>query len=181
MALESTHGYLPNGKAICYNLSISPGGVMADTSKSALELLEQMRTERAELDMLIQGLEKRLGIVAQSNESNSSMSSSPRVTVSLDSIPVGFFHNLSQVAATEKLLRMSPGHPLTTNEILDTFRKSGMEVHAKHAVTGLYTALRRNPKFERVAGSAWGLAEWYPQKRRQKDEESAADDGEKEK
>jgi hypothetical protein len=144
---------------------------MVDTSKSALELLEQLRVERADLDMLIQGLEKRLGIVAQSKEPNSSMASSPRVTVSLDSIPVGFFHNLSQVAAAEKLLRMSSGHPLTTNEILDAFRKSGMEVTAKHAVTGLYTSLKRNPKFERVAGQAWGLAEWYPEKRRKKEEE----------
>jgi len=144
---------------------------MADTSKSALELLEQLRMERSELDMLIQGLEKRLGIVAQSQEPNSSMASSPRVTVSLDSIPVGFFHNLSQVAATEKLLRMSPGHPLTTNEILDAFRKSGMGITAKHAVTGLYTSLTRNPKFERVAGKAWGLAEWYPEKRRKKEDE----------
>ena len=144
---------------------------MADTSKSALELLEQLRAERSELDMLIQGLEKRLGIVAQPQESNSSMASSPRVTVSLDSIPVGFFHNLSQVAATEKLLRLSPGHPLTTNEILDAFRKSGMEITAKHAVTGLYTSLTRNPKFERVAGKAWGLAEWYPEKRRKKEED----------
>jgi hypothetical protein len=144
---------------------------MADTSKSALELLEQLRAERSELDVLIQGLEKRLGIVAQPQESNSSMASSPRVTVSLDSIPVGFFHNLSQVAATEKLLRMSSGHPLTTNEILDAFRKSGMAITAKHAVTGLYTSLKRNPRFERVAGQAWGLAEWYPEKRRKREDE----------
>jgi hypothetical protein len=139
---------------------------MVDSSKSALELLEQLRTERAELDMLIQGLEKRLGIVAQAGESNSSTASVPRVTVSLDSIPVGFFHNLSQVAATEKLLRTNPGHPLTTTEILDAFRRSGIEMTSKNAATILYTSLKRNPRFERVAGSAWGLAEWYPQKKK---------------
>jgi hypothetical protein len=143
---------------------------MADTSKSALELLEQLRTERTELDSLIQGLEKRLGIVAQVGDVNSTTANVPRVTVSLDSIPVGFFHNLSQVAATEKLLRMNPGHPLSTTEILDAFRKSGMEPSSKNAATILYTSLKRNPKFERVAGSAWGLAEWYPQKRKLKDE-----------
>lgn len=139
---------------------------MVDSSKSALELLEQLRVERTELDALIQGLEKRLGVVAQATESNSSTANLPRVTVSLDSIPVGFFHNLSQVAATEKLLRMNPGHPLTTTEILDAFRKSGVEMTSKNAATILYTSLKRNPRFERVAGSAWGLAEWYPQKKK---------------
>ena len=34
---------------------------MNDTTKSALELLEQLRQERDELNILIQGLEKRLG------------------------------------------------------------------------------------------------------------------------
>jgi hypothetical protein len=143
---------------------------MVDSSKSALELLEQLRSERTELDVLIQGLEKRLGVVAPTTESNSSIANLPRVTVSLDSIPVGFFHNLSQVAATDKLLRMNPGHPLTTTEILAAFRKSGMEMTSKNAATILYTSLKRNPKFERVAGSAWGLSEWYPQKKRPKDE-----------
>jgi len=115
-------------------------------------------------------LEKRLGVVPQGGDVNSTTANVPRVTVSLDSIPVGFFHNLSQVAATEKLLRMNPGHPLTTTEILDAFRKSGMETTSKNAATILYTSLKRNPKFERVAGSAWGLSDWYPQKRKPKDE-----------
>ena len=150
---------------------------MADSEKTALELLEQLRAERSELEVLIQGLEKRLGVVPQNKESNSSIASSPRVTVSIDSIPVGFFHNLSQVAATEKLLQMSYGHPLSTHEILDAFRKSGMEVNAKHATTALYTALNRSPKFERVAGKAWGLSEWYPEKRRKKEDKTEEDSG----
>ncbi len=148
---------------------------MPDSEKTALELLEQLRTERSELDALIQGLEKRLGVVSKNNEPNSSIASSPRVTVSIDSIPVGFFHNLSQVAAAEKLLQMSVGHPLSTNEILDAFRKSGMEVNARHASTALYTALNRSPKFERVAGKAWGLSEWYPEKRKKKEEKPEED------
>jgi hypothetical protein len=143
---------------------------MVDSSKSALELLETLRSERAELDSLIQGLEKRLGVVPPAMESSPATANAPRVTVSLDSIPVGFFHNLSQVSATEKLLRMNPGHPLSTTEILDAFRKSGVELTSRNAATILYTSLKRNPKFERVAGSAWGLAEWYPQKRKSKEE-----------
>lgn len=139
---------------------------MDPSNKTALELLEQLRTERAELDLLIRGLEKRLGVISASSESDSGQSNTPKVTVSLDNIPVGFFHNLSQGAAAEKLLRMNEGHPLTTNEIMDAFRKSGMDVSGKNAVTILYNALKRSPRVERVAGKAWGLSEWYPEKRK---------------
>jgi hypothetical protein len=142
---------------------------MEANGKTALELLEQLRQERAELDTLIKGLEKRLGVVPAIGEQSSGQSSGPRVTVSLDSIPVGFFHNLSQAAAAEKLLRMNEGHPLTTNEIMDAFRKSGMDVSGKNAITILYNALKRSSnKFERVAGKAWGLAEWYPERKKRK-------------
>jgi hypothetical protein len=150
-----------------------------DTPKTALDLLEQLRSEREELDALIKGLEKRLGIAATSNSQDSSQAVTPKVTVSLDSIPVGFFHNLSQTAAADKLLRMNPGHPLMTGEIMDAFRKSGMEMSGKNALTILYTSLKRSPRFERVAGKAWGLAEWYPQNRKKKEqneEESSEDE-----
>jgi len=36
-------------------------------------------------------------------------------------------------------------------------------------MTILYTALKRGTKFERVAGKAWGLAEWYPEKCKKKE------------
>jgi hypothetical protein len=143
---------------------------MDPSNKTALELLEQLRTERAELEMLIRALEKRLGVVPGNGEGDPSQSNTPRVTVSLDNIPVGFFHNLSQAAAAEKLLRMNDGHPLTSNEIMDAFRKSGMNVSGKNALTILYNALKRSSKFERVAGKAWGLSEWYPQTRKKKEQ-----------
>jgi hypothetical protein len=151
---------------------------MDPSNKTALELLEQLRDERAELDVLIRGLEKRLGVAQNGVEGDVGQSNLPRVTVSLDSIPVGFFHNLSQAAAAEKLLRMNEGHPLTTNEIMDAFRKSGMDVSGKNALTILYNALKRSPKFERVAGKAWGMTEWYPQSRKKKEqsEESSEDE-----
>jgi len=145
---------------------------MENANKTALELLEQLRIEKTELDVLIRGLEKRLGVVSANNEADSSTpQSAPRVTVTLDNIPVGFFHNLSQAAAAEKLLRMNEGHPLTTNEILDAFRKSGMDVSGKNAVTILYNSLSRGNRFERVAGKAWGLAEWYPEGRKKKEQQ----------
>ncbi|MGA9545498.1 MAG: hypothetical protein WBQ85_18130 [Candidatus Sulfotelmatobacter sp.] len=143
---------------------------MADNTNNALQLLEDFRRERDELNLVIKALERRLGIIpAVTDSETANPESSPRVTVSIDNIPVGFFHNMSQSAAAEKLLRMNPGHPLTTNEILEAFKKSGIAT-GKNAVTILYTALKRGNKFERVAGKAWGLAEWYPQKKRQKEE-----------
>jgi hypothetical protein len=135
--------------------------------RGALELLENIRKERDELNTLIAGLEKRLGI-APAQAANDPTPVTPRVTVTVDSIPVGFFHNLSQTAAAEKLLRLNPGQPLATGEILDAFRKSGLQVNPKNAPTILYTMLGRNPKFVRLAKKAWGLAEWYPEKRSKK-------------
>lgn len=149
-------------------IRIIGGAVMADTAKGVLELLEQLRQERDELNALIQGLEKRVGVVQQSDEKNASLIA-PRITISVDAIPVGFFHNLSQTEAAEKLLRLNDRTPLKTKEILDAFRKSGLQVHPKSASTILYTALSRNPKFERVSGKAWGLTEWYPGRKRRKD------------
>jgi len=140
-------------------------------NRTALELLQQLRDERAELDLLIKGLEKRLGIVSANIDGEVNQAATPRVRVSLDSIPVGFFHNLSQAAAAEKLLRMNEGRPLKTKEIMDAFRKSGMAVTGKNALTILYTSLKRSPKFERVARKAWGLAEWYPQSRKKKEQD----------
>jgi hypothetical protein len=149
---------------------------MTETPKGVLELLEQLRQERSELDSLIRGLEKRLGIVSEPTDSDISTLSSPRVKVSIDSVPVGFFHNMSQADAAEKLLRLNPGHPLSTNEMLEAFRKSGMQVNPKNSVSILYTTLKRNSKFERVAGKKWGLAEWYPNKKR-RPEDGAQNDG----
>ena len=54
--------------------------------------------------------------------------------------------------------------------------KAGMPAHGKNAVTILYTALKRGTaKFERVAGKAWGLSEWYPEKRKKKEEKGEDD------
>jgi hypothetical protein len=141
---------------------------MSESQKSLLEFLEQLRREREELEVLIRGVEKRLGIVNEARQ-ESGNPSTPKINVSVESIPVGFFHNLSQADATEKLLQLNPGHPLTTPEIVDALRRSGMHLNSKNAVTIMYTTLNRNPKFERVADKAWGLSEWYPVGKKRKD------------
>jgi len=84
---------------------------MTETPKGVLESLEQLRQERDELNVLIQGLERRLGVVSNEHQTEAAQAKTPRVTVSVDSIPVGFFHNLSQADATE--LRHYPAHQNT--------------------------------------------------------------------
>ncbi len=148
---------------------------MAETPKGVLELLEQLRSERDELNTLILGLERRLGIVP-ADKADSQTGPSPKITVSIGSIPVGFFHNMSQTDAAEKLLRLNPSQPLSTKEILDAFRKSGLVSTSKNALTILYTTLKRSPRFERVAGKAWGLSEWYPDRRKKREDENAESD-----
>jgi hypothetical protein len=71
--------------------------------KGALDLLEELRHERDELDTLIRGLEKRLGIVPE-NVQVESMPTPARVSQSVNSIPLGFFHNMTQADAADKLL-----------------------------------------------------------------------------
>ncbi len=143
---------------------------MFEAQKGLLEFLEQLRKERDELEVLIKGVEKRLGIASDSDSLDTPVTATPRVTVSIDSISVGFFHNLRQSEAAEKLLRLNRSHALTTKEIVDVLRKSGMELKSKNAITIMYNTLKRSTKFERVAGKAWGLSEWYPEKKRRGEE-----------
>lgn len=139
---------------------------MSDSNKSAMQLLEQLRKERDEINALIQALERKFGISSSPQISEfDDVEGHPGVPTAT-SIPIGFFHNLSQAAAAEKLLRTNSGQALTTGEILDAFRSSGMEVNSKNAATILYTALKRSPKFERIGSKAWGLKEWYPDRRK---------------
>jgi hypothetical protein len=142
---------------------------MADSKKSALEFLDELKTERDELNALIQGLEKRLGVSTMQQLSNLDEEETPRGATPRDAAftpEVGFFHNLSQAAAAEKLLKINPGRAYTTGQILEAFRSSGMPLNPKNSVQILYTALKRSPKFERVGGKAWGLTEWYPEKKK---------------
>jgi len=148
---------------------------MADSRKSAVEFLEELRKERDELNGLIKALEKRLGSPAAGpvgfDDDEEAVAEIPTEAP----IPIGFFHNLSQAAAAEKLLKMNKDQPLSTARILEAFKNSGMQLNPKNSVQILYTALKRSPKFERV-GKVWGLKEWYPEKRRKKDDKEEEED-----
>lgn len=139
---------------------------MAESTKSAVQVLREMKKERDELNFAIQALERRLGITGTETERTVDEIDEQQVFSGSGVIPIGFFHNLSQAAAAEKLLKMNPNQALTTAQILEAFRNSGMNVNPKNALTILYTALKRSPKFERVGSKAWGLKEWYPERKR---------------
>jgi len=64
----------------------------------------------------------------------------------------------------------------TTAQILQAFQNSGMKLNPNNALTILYTALKRSPKFERVGNKAWGLKEWYPERRKKISNEKDASD-----
>jgi hypothetical protein len=152
------------------------GFQMADSKKTALEVLEEMRKERDELNGMIQAFERRLGISSKSHVSASDdEGETPTPVLAVASMPIGFFHNLSQAAAAEKLLKMNPGQPYSTGQILEAFRNSGMDLNPRNSVQILYTALKRSPKFERVGNKAWGLREWYPEKKRKKEDREEED------
>jgi len=167
---------------------------MADFKKSAVEFLQDLRQERDELNALIQALEKRLGHSPTQSVSGSdggteqhgagrqdgtllgrARTRDAAYVAPVTSMPVGFFHNLSQAAAAEKLLKMNPGQPYTTGQILEAFKNSGMPLNPKNSVQILYTALKRNPKFERVGNKAWGLREWYPEKKKRTNSDRVED------
>jgi len=139
---------------------------MVDSNKSVVELLKELRKEREKLDSLIQALEERSGSGIPQQRSGPDDEEERRPLPTVTSMPMGFFHNLSQAAAAEKLLRMNPGQALRTAEILEAFKNSGMDVNSKNAPTILYTALKRSPKFERIGSKAWGLREWYPERKK---------------
>src|SRR5271166_2494766 len=124
---------------------------MTDSTKSAVQFLQELRKERDELNTLIQALEKRLGISGGQPASITDHEDEGTLVVPpVTSMPIGFFHNLSLAAAAEKLLRTNPHQALTTAQILQAITNSGRTISSKNALTILYTALRRNPKFERI-------------------------------
>src|SRR5580693_2472325 len=148
-------------------IGLSGRSQMADSKKTALEFLQDLKAERDEIDALIRAVEKKLGHeIAQHVSSPDDQEDDARIFPSVTSMPIGFFHNLSQAAAAEKLLRMNPGQPYTTGQILEAFKNSGMTLNPKNSVQILYTALKRSSKFERVGNKAWGLREWYPEKKK---------------
>jgi hypothetical protein len=121
-------------------------------------LLETLLVERAELDLHIAFLRKRLGA------SEEAPAEAPAVSRTADRVGVkqGEFFGLSRAEAAIKLLSKY-GQALSTNDIAEKLRESGLEsMFAKNALTAMYTSLSRHQEVCRVSKNTWGLKKWYP-------------------
>jgi hypothetical protein len=82
------------------------------------------------------------------------------------SIQAGEFHNLSYTKAAKAILEKTNRRPLTTQEILAYFERSGRKMPGKNPSATLYSSLKKSSDFELVARNTWGLADWYEKKRK---------------
>jgi len=120
--------------------------------------LESLLAERAELDLHIAFLRKRLGVSEEvTTETITTSKQADRI-----SVKQGEFYGLSRAEAAIKLLSKY-GHALSTNEIVETLKETGLEsMFIKNALPALYTSLSRHQEVCRVSKNTWGLKKWYP-------------------
>lgn len=120
--------------------------------------LESLLAERAELDLHITFLRKRLGV---SEEATTEATTTPKLTDRI-SVKQGEFYGLSRAEAAIKLLSKY-GHALSTNELVEKLKESGLvSMFAKNALPAMYTSLSRHQEVCRVSKNTWGLKKWYP-------------------
>lgn len=130
--------------------------------------IKRLQQERIEIDNLIAGLQKRLGMVVTSPTSpNGPASLSGGSNVEFYR---GEFFNLSITKAAEKVLRRS-GIPLKTPQIMDAFESAGYEVKGKTPRASIYTGLARSRTFVKVLPDTWDLSERHPEAAAQKEQE----------
>ncbi len=90
---------------------------------------------------------------------------SPTVEGGEIQIKIGEFHGMPTTSATKVILQRAT-RPLRTDDIVRYIEKSGRKLEAANPAGNIYSSLKRNPDFELVAPNTWGLAEWYPGKRK---------------
>jgi hypothetical protein len=142
---------------------------MPETTNEHLEgTLKQLLQERAELDSLIAGLQKRLGKSVTVAATGLSMN----ISEAGGTKPVyrGAFFNLSITKAAEKVLKSS-GIPLKTPQIMEIFDQAGYVVKGKTPRASIYTALARSKDFVKVLPDTWDLSERHPEAAAQKEQE----------
>ena len=139
---------------------------MAEEMVLERQLLEKLLAERADLDQHIALLQKRLGAGYSENSGGSTSASgglsSPQELLNRAGVLKGEFYGMSRPQAAIALLKKLPKTPLTTNQIFEALKDSGLELGGKNALNGLYTSLSRLPEIRKVAPNTWGLKEWYP-------------------
>lgn len=90
-----------------------------------------------------------------------------------DLVREGEFSGLSPMKAAAAVLgRVGSTRPLTTKELYAAVVKGGVRVKDRGA---LYRSMYRSERIAHVGTALWGLAEWYPDRKPQRDEEQSQD------
>ena len=134
--------------------------------------LQQLLQERADLDTVIAGLQKRLGkaSVDVTASAHSGLLTASARPLSSASVYRGDFFNLSVTAAAAKLLKRV-GRQLKTPEILAALKQAEFQIKSKTPRATIYTSLRRSKDFVKVAPDTWDLSERHPEAARTKEQE----------
>lgn len=129
-------------------------------------MLEELKQERAALDVIIEALE-RAREVAPSSEMGSartpSGSDSLPKGVTTSEIPRNAFYGLKIPDAILHYLSVSH-RKQTAQDIADALKTGGVSSKSKNFYSTVYTALVRLEESGQVGkfGREWGLSEWFP-------------------
>lgn len=135
-------------------------------------VLADLEARRAIIDNTIAGIRLLLG---QPSLDSGGAGASQDANGTQDP-PEDAFVNLAVSPAAKKFLRMIARRPQSTQAICEALKRGGLKSSAKNFYSNVHTALSRDPDFVKVSRGKWGLAEWYPGKRREKKEENSKED-----
>src|SRR5580700_9534290 len=118
-------------------------------------LLDDLRRQKAEIEVMIAYTERQLGAPRRTAESPSIVKSD-----SLDvEIQPDTFHNKNILQASEKYLRMVGRPARSTEEIAEALGRGGLTTTPGSVATILGRS--KGSGVQRVKRGLWGLAEWY--------------------
>jgi hypothetical protein len=135
---------------------------MSDSDIDYQKVLADLEEKKAKIEAAIEGIKVMLGHSVTGPILNGGGSARA------DSIPSDAFFGMSIVDAAKKYLRMVKSKR-TTADIVAALERGGITHSSKNFTNTVYAGLFRDEKqggdIVRV-GKDWGLAEWYPGKRR---------------
>src|SRR5436853_1374211 len=126
--------------------------------------LQDLETERDELNLLIEALKKRIA------NAGGRITQSMRATNEKD-IAADTFFNMTIADAAHKYLEIVK-QTRSTSEIAQALERGGLKHASKDFNTTIRSTLGLKGDFIRV-NNLWGLTEWYPGARREKKEKAA--------
>jgi hypothetical protein len=132
-------------------------------------LIAQLEAERAEMDVTIALLRRRMGMspangdTPAASSSTSAMPSAGRDTIITGRVRPDEFFRLSIADAIAKLLSIMK-QPQSPASIVSGLKAGGVLTNAKNFPANVNTELKRMRERGTVVNtpSGWGLAEWYP-------------------